>query len=279
MVAGESQYLVFLIILPGITAVILLPLIESLLVKSKITCFNFRQKVIPEGMGLLFYLAIIPSIWGAPALPAFSADILKKKLSLATGLAFAGFLDDSMGSKKQKGFKGHFKELLHHGMLTTGVLKTFFIVFYVFTILALTEKNYFIIFVDTAIIAGTANFFNLLDLKPGRAWKMFFLIFFLILFFSGSPDVVILFFPLLVVGLIYLPGELEQRFAMGDTGANLLGGLSGFLLVATLNLSTKLFLLLFLLMIHLVCEKKSLSRIIETNPILNYLDVLGTKKN
>ena len=68
MVAGESQYLVFLIILPGITAFILLPLIESLLVKSKITCFNFRQKVIPEGMGLLFYLAIIPSIWGAPAL-------------------------------------------------------------------------------------------------------------------------------------------------------------------------------------------------------------------
>ena len=62
---------------------------------------------------------------------------------------------------------------------------------------------------------------------------------------------------------------------MGDTGSNVLGISIGILVAMGYGLGVRVGWLVFLIFIHLLTEKYSLTKIIEQNKFLNFIDKLG----
>ena len=68
---------------------------------------------------------------------------------------------------------------------------------------------------------------------------------------------------------------LKAKAMMGDTGSNVLGISIGILMVLGYTLKVRIVWLVFLVLIHLLTEKFSLTKIIEKNKVLNFIDRLG----
>lgn len=62
---------------------------------------------------------------------------------------------------------------------------------------------------------------------------------------------------------------------MGDTGSNVLGISIGILMALGYTLNVRIAWLIFLILIHILTEKFSLTKIIEKNKVLNFIDRLG----
>lgn len=62
---------------------------------------------------------------------------------------------------------------------------------------------------------------------------------------------------------------------MGDAGANPLGAALGYWVAVSLPLHTKAFVLLSLISVHIYTECHSLSKVIDKNPVLRFIDRLG----
>ena len=62
---------------------------------------------------------------------------------------------------------------------------------------------------------------------------------------------------------------------MGDTGSNVLGISIGMIMVFGYSFNVRVGWLVFLVLIHILTEKYSLTKIIENNKILNFIDKLG----
>jgi UDP-N-acetylmuramyl pentapeptide phosphotransferase/UDP-N-acetylglucosamine-1-phosphate transferase len=78
--------------------------------------------------------------------------------------------------------------------------------------------------------------------------------------------------------MFYLEGEMEEAYMLGDTGANLLGGILGFYEVIGLPVKGKIILTIFLVALHVLAEFQSFSKWIDAVPILRAIDRLGRKK-
>ena len=115
---------------------------------------------------------------------------------------------------------------------------------------------------------------NLLDLRPGRAIKVYILIM-VGIFITLTGYIKLL--PLLILPnvLAYFNYDLKAKAMMGDTGSNVLGISIGILFVMGYSLKVRIAWLVFLVFIHILTEKYSLTKIIENNKVLNYIDKLG----
>ena len=121
----------------------------------------------------------------------------------------------------------------------------------------------------------STHLFNLLDLRPGRALKVF------VLLGAGlvrgqrrrAPlrSLGLLAGPTLVAGVF----DLRERAMLGDTGANLLGALAGLWLVLTLSLVRRLVVLAALVATTAYGELRSISALVERKPWLRRLDCWG----
>ncbi|MDO5707764.1 MAG: phospho-N-acetylmuramoyl-pentapeptide-transferase [Andreesenia angusta] len=270
------MYYILSFSIPLILGLILFKPLSRLLEKSEFTELNFRGKEIPIGMGIHLILVFIITILGIGRL----IDMKDSSYLLSTGIAFMGFLgiiDDFLGDKHSKGFKGHIKSLLK-GELTTGGLKAiggFGIAF----LLSINMKNTDIgeIILNTFLIALFANIINLFDLRPGRASKAF--IFFLLIFAIMLKDNSYYNYILIFLGgiIAYINKDLKALVMLGDTGANAMGISLGILAAISLNIEIKIGLLLFLIILNLVSEFVSFTKIIERVKIFKFIDELGRK--
>ena len=120
------------------------------------------------------------------------------------------------------------------------------------------------------LIALSANLLNLLDLRPLRTLKGFWL-FSAGLLWSAPP----LLAQLWGVSLPYARLEAQRRVMLGDTGANALGGALGTAAMLALPLWSQGLLVLLLLGFHWWAEKHSLSAWIEARPWARRLDGWG----
>jgi hypothetical protein len=75
----------------------------------------------------------------------------------------------------------------------------------------------------------------------------------------------------LVVGLY----DLRERAMLGDTGANLIGGLAGLWLVLSLGTLGQAIALAVVLALTVYGEFRSLSAAIERTPLLRQIDSIG----
>jgi UDP-N-acetylmuramyl pentapeptide phosphotransferase/UDP-N-acetylglucosamine-1-phosphate transferase len=131
--------------------------------------------------------------------------------------------------------------------------------------------------VSGLMIALWANFFNLLDVRPGRAGTLFMLMALpcagLLTMQGDRVDGWVLWG--VIVGLLMvLPLDRAGRGMLGDTGSNLLGGVLGTSLALLMPLWLQGLVVVGLLLIHLWAESHSLTEWLERHPLLRRLDRL-----
>ncbi|WP_395092713.1 hypothetical protein [Armatimonas sp.] len=215
---------------------------------------NFQKKPIPAATGLSFLLplACYPPLW-----PAIAFGVL-------------GLADDLWGDRTVGGFRGHLKSLFS-GKPTTGALKLFG-----GGAVALTYAGFLFphkplaVAVAAGVIALSANTLNLLDLRPGRAFFGFSLLWLPALIVA--PLTFTDLWPLVIVLMIEWWADARASAMLGDTGSNLLGALAGIFLVQSLPLIGQAVLVVLLLALNLAAERLSLSAVIEKTRWLHWLD-------
>ena len=193
-------------------------------------------------------------------------------------VTFCGMLDDLLGDNLSKGLVGHIRTLLKYGNFSTGLLKAFVGILIGLLVAYTNYSGFYLLILDSLCFALSMNFINLLDLRPGRAIKSFgFLImsYAVVSFFSDIQFIL----PALIVLIFYTRGEMQEKYMLGDTGANLLGGILGFYGVIVLKPIIKMLLLILLISIHIFAEFHSLSKTIEDVPLLRKIDMLGRKQS
>ena len=272
-----NNYILYaILILTGLLGTYaIIPLFRSLLIESNVLRPNYKKDMIPVSMGIVFLpMLIINAIILAYFTTNFK-DMLHIFIFLfgLVSMFFAGILDDIIGNRDVSGLKGHFKSLLN-GKLTTGGFKALFGGFIGLVISIAISKNIYDIVINTLIIALSTNLMNLLDLRPGRAIKGYLLISIVLLFTLGeyTRNHLLLIFPNVIA---YFNQDLKAKAMMGDTGSNVLGISIGILFVMGYPLKVRLIWLAFLIFIHILTEKYSLTKIIENNKFLNFIDKLG----
>lgn len=201
------------------------------------------------------------------------------------GSAGGGFgaLDDLTESAegRSKGLRGHVGALAQ-GRLTTGGAKLLGISAASLLAAAVATSGgrgagrgarFVDVVTSGALVAGTANLVNLLDLRPGRALKSVMLLTAPVAVMGGAAA------PLAAAtcgaAVAALPSDLGERTMLGDTGANALGALAGTALVLTPAWPVRAAVLAGVVGLTLASEKVSFSKVIEQSPILRRVDGWG----
>lgn len=271
MTAVLAYFLASLVI-----AVVLYPVVAALLAASGSVRDNYRGRSALYGSGLLFVLvwlamqSLIGVIGGDPWLRNEASLTV-----LVLGVGLFGLLDDLLGDRGALGFRGHFSELAR-GRLTTGALKAFGTVLLAIPVAVRFSTGAPDTVLNVLLIALSVNAFNLLDLRPGRALKMFFIVGALALVFAGpgSRAEVAIFFGISAALLI---PDLREKSMLGDIGSNVLGAVIGFEIMINFVLAGRLLALLVLIGLQAYAEFRSLSTFILRVPVLSWLDRLGRR--
>jgi UDP-GlcNAc:undecaprenyl-phosphate GlcNAc-1-phosphate transferase len=205
---------------------------------------------------------------------------LRTRLVTATALGVVGGVgahDDMRGSSTTKGIRGHLGAL-RHGEVTSGAVKIGVIGLSGLAAAAALRRergqrgSLAGTLLDGALIAGSANLVNLLDLRPGRALKV-------ALATSpiavSAPPAASLLAPTVGAGSAALPDDLAGKSMMGDCGANTLGAAIGCALVGATPAPARRLLLGGVVGLTLLSERVSFSAVIESTPWLRRLDELG----
>jgi hypothetical protein len=188
-----------------------------------------------------------------------------------------GAYDDLRGTAQAKGFRGHLSAL-RRGEVTSGSVKILGVGAAALGAAALLPRRtsgvarVADVLADGALIAGTANLTNLLDLRPGRALKAVTLV--------SAPAVLAHGPAAAVVGAAAAsaPADLGERAMLGDCGANGLGAMAGTALASALPRPLRLLALAGVVALNLASEKVSFTQVIANNPTLDSLDQWGRRQ-
>ncbi|MGE5508955.1 MAG: hypothetical protein ACM3RP_10805 [Chitinophagales bacterium] len=294
-ISGLGEAIVWLA-LGAITAWLLYRPVTGLLVASGAIRRNYAGRDVPVAGGLVFVfaaLAVGALQWARQVWSGVRPELAVLEVALLVtlvGFCLFGLVDDLLGSRETGGFKGHFRLLLTEGRLTSGVVKALggllLAVFPGAAALAVRpgagrgwlglagEAG-----LNAVIIALSANAINLLDLRPGRAFKGFVLLGAgaLALGAPGHPVWGWL-SPLAGAAAVFAGHDLRAEVMMGDTGSNVLGAAVGVAAAWTGGFGVRLGWLLALVLFHLYTERTSLSVKIEQVPALRWLDRLGRRR-
>ena len=203
---------------------------------------------------------------------------LRRWLPYLLGIAFLGFLDDSLGRGEQaaapRGWRGHWAAL-REGSLSTGSIKAIgalALAAYVVSGRGLEDWRYL---ADVALLILTTNLGNLLDLRPGRAEKGLMLLGVGLCLGGWTLE------PLELLGIFVGPVlvgawlTLGEKAMLGDTGSNLIGAIAGVWLLTSLGADARLVALAAVVALTIYGELRSISKTIESVPPLRWLDSLG----
>lgn len=271
------DYLMLLVLLlVGVgVSVISIPMVKYMLESCGLIRKNYRGEMIPVGMGIAFIPALMVN---SAILTYFNIEhdrllLIFVLLFAVMAMAFAGIMDDAIGNRDVTGLKGHFLSMFK-GRLTTGGFKAVLGGFIGIVVSVAVADNILGVVVGTLVVALATNFMNLLDLRPGRAIKVYLIISILVLIFAGDFNRQL--YMLLLPGVVsYFIFDLKALSMMGDAGSNVLGVFIGVMIVISFSIQVQLVCLVGLIAIHVLTEKYSLTKLIEQNSVLNFIDKLG----
>ncbi len=271
-----TYFMTIMLFCIGIAITLLsIPMISKMLENSGMIRENYRGDMIPVGLGLVF----IPTLVINSIILIYSNIVPEKIIMIymllfaSIAMSFVGIIDDSLGNRGVTGLIGHFKALFK-GSLTTGAFKALLGGFVGLTLAVTLSKSIPNIIVATLVVALSTNMMNLFDLRPGRAIKVYIILAIIIFLASAkfNREVMMLIVPAV---LAYFYFDLRALTMMGDAGSNVLGVSIGVFIVSSFDLPVQLVSLVLLVAIHVLTEKFSLTKIIENNKFLNYVDKLG----
>jgi UDP-GlcNAc:undecaprenyl-phosphate/decaprenyl-phosphate GlcNAc-1-phosphate transferase len=205
---------------------------------------------------------------------------LRRWIPYVLGMAFLGFLDDSLGRGEApdspRGWRGHGRAL-REGRLSTGAIKAIGALALAAYVVSGRGLESWRFLADVALLILATNSFNLLDLRPGRAEKA------LALLGAGLCLGAWTFAPLELLGIFAGPifvgawFTLRERAMLGDTGSNLVGAVGGVWLLTTLGGDGRLIALAAVAALTIYGEMRSISAKVESVPPLRWLDSLGRR--
>jgi UDP-GlcNAc:undecaprenyl-phosphate/decaprenyl-phosphate GlcNAc-1-phosphate transferase len=222
-----------------------------------------------RGRRVLFPLGIVLLATAGIALTAG----LDRWLVFLCGVGYLGLLDDLAGGSA-RGWREH-ERAVAHGELSTGAIKAVGTVAFAAYAVAGESASGPTYVADVLVLCLAAHLGNLLDTRPGRSEKALALTAAVLCLASRSLAPLGPIAPLIpvVAGCAWL--TLRERAMLGDTGASLIGGMIGVLLVTTLSPLGIGLALAVLVAISLYGEFRSISAAIERVPLLDRLDSLG----
>lgn len=270
--------MVVVLILAAAVTLIFMPLMKQMLEASGALRENFLGEAIPTGMGVGF----LPGVLSGNFL-LLLMESTDTRLVLINALGFvvmslAGIVDDLLGNNKVKGLKGHIKSLLQL-KLTTGGLKAAFGGIIAVFISAVVSKSLIEGIVNCLLVMLFTNLVNLLDLRPGRAVKSFFLLWWSSLFFMPVRAHAYILYPLAGCLVAYLPYDAKRMGMMGDAGSNAIGLSLGLYYCVGAAMNHKVVALMLLILLHVAAEKYSFTGFIARNRMLRLIDELGNKRS
>jgi UDP-N-acetylmuramyl pentapeptide phosphotransferase/UDP-N-acetylglucosamine-1-phosphate transferase len=204
-------------------------------------------------------------------------------LLMATAFWFSvlGLMDDIAGETQVKGWRGHFSTLLKERRLTMGMVKAIgggvgALILSAWAMGVLGQFQWERWLLGAMVIALSANALNLLDVRPSRALKGFWLLSLLGVGVTRG-DGWLAFVPLWASTLAYAPDDFRRKAMLGDAGANPLGACFGVWVTLHWSLTAQVLLLLVLIAFHLYAERRSLTADIERVALLRWLDRWGVR--
>jgi UDP-N-acetylmuramyl pentapeptide phosphotransferase/UDP-N-acetylglucosamine-1-phosphate transferase len=218
----------------------------------------------------------------AGALVAAPHGRTRAATAIATAGAGAfGLVDDLVEdtSTRTKGLRGHLGALAR-GRVTTGGLKVLGIGATSMLAAAVGTRrrgsvpgHALDVLIDGALVAGTANLVNLLDLRPGRALKASAALSLPVCAGAagGATGAV------LGSAAAAAAGDLGERDMLGDGGANALGALVGAQWAFGTPRAVRLAALAGVVGLTLASERVSFSAVIDRTPWLRRVDELGRR--
>jgi UDP-N-acetylmuramyl pentapeptide phosphotransferase/UDP-N-acetylglucosamine-1-phosphate transferase len=259
-------------------AIIVTPSILRHLAAEGLTRENYRDARLPFPGGVAIVAAAVIALVPLALLQQLAdSNVFRPQLGLvatyAVGVALLGLIDDLLAGRP-RGWRGHGRAVLGGGF-STGALKavgSLGLALFVLLDLGWSDGRYLL---AVALLVLTTNLFNLLDLRPGRAAKAFVLLGAALTLgaWDGRPLEALGLFaaPVAVAGFF----DLREHTMLGDTGANLIGGLAGLWLILTLGTLGQAIALACVLALTVYGEFRSLSAVIERTPLLRDLDSIG----
>jgi UDP-N-acetylmuramyl pentapeptide phosphotransferase/UDP-N-acetylglucosamine-1-phosphate transferase len=243
---------------------------------------NYRGHVLPTAAGILIVIGVLVveagrAVLGALGLGDEPGLTVDRSLVLFAVFAFGllGFVDDVLGDASARGFRGHVGALAH-GRITTGFLKLFggaaVAVVLVATPGFASGRR---LLVDAVLIALAANLGNLLDRAPGRTLKFGLVAYVPLALVLGTGAAGVAIAPAMGAALALLPDDLSERVMLGDTGANVVGAVLGLGVVLGRGETTRVTALVIVVVLTIVAEVSSFSRIIDRVRPLRWFDRLG----
>ncbi|MFM8998953.1 MAG: hypothetical protein ACKOKE_02590 [Actinomycetota bacterium] len=234
---------------------------------------NHRGVPTPRTLGILLAGAAAVSGVVVGRLADASPGGIASAASLLVVFA-VGFLDD-LAPPGPRGLRGHLRALLE-GRMTTGVLKAVVIGACALVSAALLPLGPVATIAGIPLLAGAANLGNALDVRPGRALKVFVPVLLVGLATVPFPD-----HPALPgVALASLPAlrrDLRELDMLGDGGANLLGFAGGLVLVLALPGGLVPIASLAVVALTVLAETVGLSTLIARTPALAWFDRVGRR--
>jgi len=270
---------------------LLAPTLLAGLERAGVVRENYRGLVLPAAAGILIAVVAALSVGPLAALDELAgSDTLAPEAGAAlvfvVGVAMLGLVDDLLGGRRPagaaaapgapRGLRGHARAATR-GDFSTGLVKALGALGLALYVLSGDGRSAAEYLVGVGVLVLSTNLFNLLDLRPGRAGKAFVLLG--VVLTLGSWDTYALEALGLFIGsaLVLLPYDLRERAMLGDAGSNVLGAVAGLWLVLALGPTGEAIALGVLAVLTLYGEFRSISALVDRNPLMRRLDSLGRR--
>jgi len=243
---------------------------------------NYRGRVLACPLGLVIVAAAVLAL--APlalaqqlATTTVVAPELRWVAVFVLGVALLGLADDVLADRA-RGWREH-AAAVRDGGFSTGALKAGGSAGLALYVMAEQGVGAIRFVLGAVVLVLATNAFNLLDLRPGRAAKVFLALGVALTLVSGRVG------PLWAVGLFAGPivvvgfYDLRELGLLGDTGSNLLGAVAGAWLVLSLSDLGLGIAAVVLAGLTAYGEFRSISELIERTPGLREIDSLGRPRD
>ncbi len=221
---------------------------------------NYRGRRVAFPLGALLVVAALAALAANPS----------RSLVFLAGVGCLGLLDDLVDGGP-RGWREHARTVARGG-LSTGAIKavgTLGLALYASAGVGLA------LVADAGVLMLSAHLGNLLDTRPGRSEKALALTAGLVCLSSWSLAPLGPIVPLIAPVALGAWFTLRERAMLGDSGASLIGGMIGIVLVTALAAPATCLALAALIAISLYGEFRSISAAVGRVPLLERLDSIG----
>lgn len=279
------------LVLAFVFALAIAPVLLKGLAEAGFVRTNFAGREVPVPSGILIPVAAFVALGVAAPLDRLVDDDILSSPGMAgamiyiIGVCLLGTIDDLLGTpaiegglgrKDPRGVRGHIQATISGGF-STGAVKAIGSLGLAAFAVGLIVPGTWEYLLAIALVVVTTNLFNLLDLRPGRALKVFFVL--AIALCLGAWTLEPLWLTAVFVGSlpILLYYDLGEAGMLGDAGSNAIGAIAGLWMIVTLDTTGQLIALGVVLLITLYGEFRSISQLIDRQPVLRFLDRLGRR--